>query len=84
MSRQEYEAALAGAPEIVDDPDCGYDPNDEASIAGFFKDAVVSGNRQDLKKQLAARRRGSGRKTAKIAISIRNQAFHSRPPTRLA
>ncbi len=34
-------AAIAKAPEQIEDPDCPYDPNDPAAVERFWKNATV-------------------------------------------
>ncbi|MDR2679055.1 MAG: BrnA antitoxin family protein [Zoogloeaceae bacterium] len=65
-------AALAAAPEHVEDPDCPYDPNDPAAVEAFFKNAIVSHSRAELEAKLAARkRRGPGKAPRKTPATIR-------------
>jgi hypothetical protein len=63
MSPEDIAAAIARAPERVQDPECAYDPNDPAAVDAFWKDAVVHrpGQRQKrmdeaLKEWVAAHR----------------------------
>jgi len=58
---EEVAAAIARAPERVDDPDCPYDPNDPAAVEGFWQNATVRRPGQ----------RGPGRKAKKILLSLR-------------
>jgi uncharacterized protein (DUF4415 family) len=61
MSAREIEAAVARAPEGVDDPESPYDPNDPAAVAEFWKKATVRRPGQ----------RGPGKKAPKILLSVR-------------
>jgi uncharacterized protein (DUF4415 family) len=54
-------AALAAAPERIDDPDCPYDPNDPAAVAAFWAKAEVRLPGQ----------RGPQRRPTKIAATVR-------------
>jgi hypothetical protein len=60
-SRKEVAAAIARAPERVQDPECPYDPNDPGSVKGFWKGATVRRPGQ----------RGPGKKAKKILLSLR-------------
>ena len=60
-SPEDIAAAIAKAPERVEDPECPYDPNDPASVEGFWKKGVVRLPGQ----------RGPGRKAKKILLSVR-------------
>jgi len=42
FSPEEIEAIIAAAPEYVDDPDCPYDPNDEAAVRAFWSKAKIT------------------------------------------
>jgi uncharacterized protein (DUF4415 family) len=64
-------AAIAAAPEKVEDPDCPYDPNDAAAVEAFWKDGIVSHSYAELKAQLAVRRRGPGKAPRKTPTTIR-------------
>ncbi|MDR1423260.1 MAG: BrnA antitoxin family protein [Azoarcus sp.] len=65
-------AALAAAPERVDDPDCPYDPNDLAAVEAFWKNAIVSHSPVELKTKLAARRRrGAQKAPVKERVTLR-------------
>ena len=37
ISPEQMAAALAAAPERVEDPDCPYDPNDPAAVAAYWQ-----------------------------------------------
>jgi hypothetical protein len=37
----EIAAAIARAPELVEDPECSYDPNDPAAVEAFWQGATV-------------------------------------------
>lgn len=41
MSPEKTEAALAKAPDRIDDPECPYDPNDAAAVEAFWKNSTV-------------------------------------------
>lgn len=60
-SPEEVEAAIARAPERVNDPDCPYDPNDPAAVDAFWKNATPRRPGQ----------RGPGRKAKKVLLSLR-------------
>jgi uncharacterized protein (DUF4415 family) len=60
-SPEEVEAAIAKAPERVNDPGCPYDPNDPAAVEAFWKHATLRRPGQ----------RGPGRKAKKILLSLR-------------
>ena len=68
---EEWERIIANAPETVDDPDCPYDPNDAQAVEAYWKDAIVSRSLPELLEKLAVRRRGQGKKPARIAIQLR-------------
>ncbi|GHT82952.1 hypothetical protein AGMMS49960_11190 [Betaproteobacteria bacterium] len=55
-SAESLAAALAAAPDYVDDPDCPYDPNDAAAVSAFWSGAIVSHSRAELQEKLVARR----------------------------
>ncbi|GHU27030.1 hypothetical protein AGMMS50256_05810 [Betaproteobacteria bacterium] len=57
-SAESLAAALAAAPDYVEDPDCPYDPNDEAAVSAFWKGAIVSHSRAELHEKIAVRRVG--------------------------
>ena len=61
---EEVEAAIAKAPERIDDPECPYDPNDPAAVEAFWKNATVRRPGQ----------RGPGRKPKKVLLSVRYSA----------
>lgn len=42
FTQEEVDAAIAAAPDYVDDPDCPYDPNDEASVHEYWSKAIVT------------------------------------------
>ena len=67
-------AAIAAAPETVEDADCPYDPNDAAAVEAFWenRDGFVSHSLADLKTRLSARRRrGPGKAPKKTPTTIR-------------
>jgi uncharacterized protein (DUF4415 family) len=61
---EEVEAAIAKAPERVDDPECPYDPNDPAAVEAFWKNPTMRRPGQ----------RGPGRKPKKVLLSVRYSA----------
>lgn len=61
---EEIEAAIAKAPERIDDPECPYDPNDPAAVEAFWKNGIVRRPGQ----------RGPGRKPKKVLLSVRYSA----------
>ncbi len=61
MKPEEITAAIAAAPERVDDPECPYDPHDPAAVEAFWKNATVRRPGQ----------RGPGRKAKKVLLSVR-------------
>jgi uncharacterized protein (DUF4415 family) len=61
MNDRAVAAAIARAPERVEDPECPYDPNDPAAVAEFWKGASVRRPGQ----------RGPGKKAKKILLSVR-------------
>ena len=61
MKPEEITAAIATAPERVDDPECPYDPNDSAAVEAFWKNATVRRPGQ----------RGPGRRAKKVLLSVR-------------
>ena len=73
ISSEDWKAAIAKAPESVDDPDCGYDPNDPAAIERAWSNALVSTSYEELQQQLAAQRRIRGPQKAptKEQVAIR-------------
>jgi uncharacterized protein (DUF4415 family) len=64
VSPEEVEAAIAEAPERLDDPECPYDPNDPAAVEAFWKNATVRRPGQ----------RGPGKKPKKVLLSVRYSA----------
>ena len=60
-SPEEIAAAVAQAPDRVQDPDSPYDPNDAAAVEAFWKGAAVRRPGQ----------RGPGKKAKKVLLSIR-------------
>ena len=77
LSPERIAAAIAAAPEQVNDPDCPYDPNDPKAVKAFWKNGVVvrGGGIAAVKVALAERRRpgqrGPGKRPPKEAINIR-------------
>jgi|APLow6443716910_1056828.scaffolds.fasta_scaffold169351_1 uncharacterized protein (DUF4415 family) len=74
FSQEEMAAALAAAPEHVDDPECPYDPDDAQAVEAYWKDAIVSRSLPELREKIAARRRGPGRAPLKVPTTIRFDA----------
>lgn len=74
---EQIKEMIDAAPERVDDPDCPYDPNAEASVKAFWKNGVVTkgGGYKAVRAALAEKRRpgqrGPGKRPAKVAINIR-------------
>jgi len=64
MSPEEAAAAIARAPERVQDPESPYDPNDPAAVEGFWKNATVRRPGQ----------RGPGKRAKKVLLSVRYSA----------
>ena len=60
-SPEDIAAAIAKAPERVEDPECPYDSNDPAAVEAFWKNATVRRPGQ----------RGPGKKEKKVLLSIR-------------
>jgi uncharacterized protein (DUF4415 family) len=60
-SPEEVAAAIARAPEHVQDPDCPYDPNDPAAVEAYWKKGQVRRPGQ----------RGPGKKAKKVLLSVR-------------
>ena len=42
FTQEQIDAAIAAAPEYVDDPDCPYDPNDEAAVHAYWSKATLT------------------------------------------
>jgi uncharacterized protein (DUF4415 family) len=63
-SPEEIEAAIARAPERVEDPDLPYDPNDSAAVERFWRHGTVRRPGQ----------RGPGKKPKKVLLSVRYSA----------
>lgn len=57
----EVAAAIARAPDRVDDPECPYGPNDPAAVEAFWRGATVRRPGQ----------RGPGKKGKKVLLSVR-------------
>jgi hypothetical protein len=55
LSPEEIAAAIATAPEWVDDPDCPYNPNDPSAIEAFWEGSVIRVDGRDIG---TVRRRG--------------------------
>jgi hypothetical protein len=62
VSPEGIAAAIAQAPERVEDPECSYDPNDPAAVEAFWQDATVR----------RPGRRGPGKKASKVLLSVRS------------
>ena len=77
LTSKQVKEAIAAAPDAVTDANTPYNPNDAASVATFWKGAVVTkrGGVAALTAALAARRkpgqRGLGKRAPKVAINIR-------------
>ncbi len=58
----DIEAAIAAAPEHVEDPECPYDPNDPKEVEAFWKDAVTvkEGGYTAVREALTEKRRLRG------------------------
>ena len=61
FSPEQIAAALAAAPDKVQDPSCPYDPNDAASVAEFWAEGKVRLPGQ----------RGPQKRATKVPITIR-------------
>lgn len=75
-TKKEWDEVMRQAPERVPYPETDpYDPNDPAQVEAFWKDPIVSHSYEDLKQQLAERRkrgeRGAQKAPTKIATSLR-------------
>lgn len=55
------EAAIAAAPDRIDDPECPYDPNDADSVAAFWAKGEVRRPGQ----------RGPQKRPTKVAVTVR-------------
>ena len=42
FNQEQIDAAIARAPERVDDPDSPYDPNDEAAVKAYWSKAKIT------------------------------------------
>jgi uncharacterized protein (DUF4415 family) len=60
-SPEEFAAAIAAAPERVDDPDCAYDQNDSGAVEAYWKEGTVRQPGQ----------RGKGKQARKVLLSVR-------------
>lgn len=61
FSKEQMAAALDAAPERVNDPECPYDPNDPAEVAGFWANGKVRRPGQ----------RGPQKRPTKVAVTVR-------------
>jgi len=61
FSKKQMAAAVAAAPDRVDDPACPYDPNDAAAVAAFWAKGKVRLPGQ----------RGPQKRPTKVAITVR-------------
>ena len=61
ISKEQMEAAMAAAPERVNDSDCPYDPNDATSVAAFWAKGTVRLPGQ----------RGAQKRPTKVALTVR-------------
>lgn len=77
LTSKQVQEAISAAPDAVTDANTPYNPNDAASVATFWKGAVVTkgGGVAAVTAALAARRkpgqRGPGKRPPKVAINIR-------------
>ena len=77
LTSKQIKEAIAAAPDAVNDLDTPYDPSNSASVANFWKGAVVTqrGGVAAVTAAMAARRkpgqRGLGKRPPKVAINIR-------------
>jgi hypothetical protein len=42
LTKEDLEAAIAAAPDFVDDPDCPYDPNNDAEVDEYWAEATLT------------------------------------------
>lgn len=70
-SAEQMAAALAAAPDRIDDPECPYDPNDAEAVGAYWDNAIVSHSLPELREKLAVRRRGPGKRPAKEQVAVR-------------
>jgi hypothetical protein len=42
FTQEQIDAAIAAAPDYVDDPDCPYDPNNEAEVEAYWSKATLT------------------------------------------
>ncbi|MDP2432214.1 MAG: BrnA antitoxin family protein [Pseudomonadota bacterium] len=61
FSKEQMEAAIAAAPDRIDDPECPYDPNDADSVAAFWAKGEVRRPGQ----------RGPQKRPTKVAVTVR-------------
>jgi uncharacterized protein (DUF4415 family) len=61
FSPEQMAAALEDAPERINDPDCPYDPNDQAAVDAFWAQAKVRLPGQ----------RGPQKAPVKVAVTVR-------------
>jgi uncharacterized protein (DUF4415 family) len=61
FSKEQVAAALAAAPDRVNDPTCPYDPNDAASVAAFWAKGKVRLPGQ----------RGPQKRPTKVPVTVR-------------
>ena len=61
ISKEQMAAALAAAPDHVNDPECPYDPNDADSVAAFWAKGKVRLPGQ----------RGPQKHPTKVAVTVR-------------
>lgn len=61
LTKEQMAAALAAAPDRIDDPECPYDPNDAAAVAAYWARAKVRLPGQ----------RGPQKQPTKVAVTVR-------------
>lgn len=61
FSKEQMAAALAAAPDRVNDPDCSYDPNDADAVAAYWAKGKVRLPGQ----------RGPQKRPTKVAVTVR-------------
>ena len=61
FSKKQKAAAIAAAPDRINDPECPYDPNDPAAVAAFWAKGKVRLPGQ----------RGPQKRPTKVAVTVR-------------
>lgn len=61
ISKEQMEAAMAAAPDRVNDPECPYDPNDATSVEKFWAKGKVRMPGQ----------RGPQKRPTKVSVTVR-------------